>query len=48
MQLVVHEGFREKVLRLAQETLIFGHLGKKKTLGRVEAEFVLGLEFMVI
>ena len=39
LQLVVPEGFREKVLRLARETMMSGHLGTKKTLDRVEAEF---------
>ena len=31
LQLVVPEGFREKVMRLAHETLMSGHLGTKKT-----------------
>ena len=39
LQLVVHEGFREKVIRFAHETLMSGHLGIKKTLDRVVAEF---------
>ena len=39
LQLVVPEGFREKVMRLAHETLMSGHLGTKKTLDRVVAEF---------
>ena len=39
LQLVVHEGFREKVMRMAHETLMSGHLGTKKTLDRVAAEF---------
>ena len=39
LQLVVPEGFREKVMRLAHETLMSGHLGTEKTLDRVEAEF---------
>ena len=39
MQLVIPEGFREKVLRLAHETLMSGHLGIKKTLDRVVSEF---------
>ena len=39
LQLVVPEGFREKVMRLAHETLMSGHLGIKKTLDRVVAEF---------
>ena len=33
------EGFREKVLRLAHETLMSGHLDIKKTLDRVVSEF---------
>ena len=37
-QLVVPEGFREKVMRFAHETLMSGHLGTKKTLDRVVAE----------
>ena len=39
LQLVIPEGFREKVLRLAHETLMCGHLGIKKTLDRVVSEF---------
>ena len=39
LQLVVPEGFREKVLRLAHETLLTEHLGIKKTLDRVVSEF---------
>ena len=39
LQLVVPEGFCEKVMRLAHETLMSGHLGMKKTLDRVVAEF---------
>ena len=39
LQLVVPEGFREKVLRLAHETLLTEHLGIKKTLDRVASEF---------
>ena len=39
LQLVVPEGFRGKVLRLAHETLMSGHLGIKKTLDRVVSEF---------
>ena len=35
LQLVVPVGFREKVLRLAHETLLTEHLGNKKTLVRV-------------
>ena len=38
-QLVVPEGFHEKVLRLAHETLLTEHLGIKKTLDRVVSEF---------
>ena len=40
LQLVVPVGFREKVLRLAHETLLTEHLGIKKTLDRVVSEFV--------
>ena len=36
---MVPVGFREKVLRLAHETLLTGHLGIKKTLDRVVSEF---------
>ena len=39
LQLVIPEGFREKVLRLAHETLMSGHLGIKKTLDIVVSEF---------
>ena len=39
LQLVVSEGFREKVLRLAHETLLTEHLGIKKILDRVVSEF---------
>ena len=39
LQLVIPEGFREEVLRLAHETLMSGHLGIKKTLDRVVSEF---------
>ena len=39
LQLVVPEGFREKVLRLAHETLLTEHLGIKKTLDRIVSEF---------
>ena len=39
LQLVVPEGFREKVLRLAHETLLTEHLGIKKTLDSVASEF---------
>ena len=39
LQLVVPEGFREKVLRLAYETLLTEHLGIKKTLDKVVSEF---------
>ena len=38
---VVPVGFREKVLRLAHETLLAEHLGIKKTLDRVVSEFFL-------
>ena len=40
LQLVTPEGFREKVLSLAHETLLTEHLGIKKTLDRVVSEFV--------
>ena len=39
LQLVIPERFREKVLRLAHETLMSGHLGIKKTMDRVLTEF---------
>ena len=39
LQLVVPEGFREKVMRLTHETWMSGHLGIKKSLDRVVAEF---------
>ena len=39
LQLVIPESFREKVFRLAHETLISGHLGIKKTMDRVLTEF---------
>lgn len=39
LQLVIPEGFLEKVLRLAHEALMSGHLGIKKTMDRVLAEF---------
>ena len=43
LQLIIPEGFREKVLRLvlrlAHETLMSGHLGIKKTMDRVLTEF---------
>ena len=39
LQLVIPEGFREKVLRLAHETSMSGHLGLKKTLDRVVSKF---------
>ena len=48
LQLVVPEGFREKVLRLAHETLLNEHLGIKKTLDRVVSEFFFGQEFVVM
>ena len=38
LQPVVPEGFREKVLKLAHETLLTEHLGTKKTLDRVVSE----------
>ena len=38
LQLVIPVGFREKVLRLAHETLLTEHLGIKKTLDRVVSE----------
>ena len=47
LQLVIPEGFREKVWRLAHETLMSGHLGIKKTLDRVVSEF-FGQEFVVM
>ena len=39
LQLVIPESFREKVLRLAHETLMSGRLGIKKTMARVLTEF---------
>ena len=39
LQFVIPESFREKVLRLAHETLMSGHLGIKKTMDRVLTEF---------
>ena len=39
LQLVIPESFREKVLRLAHETLMSGHLEIKKTMDRVLTEF---------
>ena len=39
LQLVVPEGFHEKVLKLAHETLLTEHVGMKKTLNRVVSEF---------
>ena len=39
LQLVVPEGFREKVLRLTYEPLLTEHLGIKETLDRVVSEF---------
>ena len=47
LQLVVPEGFRKKVLRLAHETLLTEHLGIKKTLDRVVSDF-FGQEFVVM
>ena len=40
LQLVVPGVFREKVLRLAHETLLTEHFGIKKTLDRVVSEFL--------
>ena len=40
LQLVVPEGFRKKVMRLAHDTLMSGHLGTIETLDRVVAEFI--------
>ena len=39
LQLVIPESFREKVLRLAHESLMSGHLGNQKTMDRVLTEF---------
>ena len=39
LQLLIPESFREKVLRLAHETLMSGNLGIKKTMDRVLTEF---------
>ena len=39
LQLVVPYGYREKVLKLAHESLLAGHLGIRKTLDRVVSEF---------
>ena len=39
LQLVIPERFREKVLRLAHETLMSGHVGIKRTMDRVLTEF---------
>ena len=39
LQLVIPEIFREKILRLAHETLMSSHLGIKKTMDRVLTEF---------
>ena len=47
LQLVIPESFREKVLRLAHETLMSGNLGIKKTMDRVLTEF-FGLGFVVM
>ena len=38
-QLVVHQKLRTKVLKLAHETLLSGHLGIQKTLDRVMSSF---------
>ena len=35
LQFVIHECFREKILRLAHDTLMSGHSGIKKTVHRV-------------
>ena len=51
LQLVVPVGFREKVLRVAHETLLTEHLGIKKTLDRFVSEFFFfffGQEFVVM
>ena len=40
MQLVIPESFHEKVLSLAHETLMSGHLGIRKTMDRVLTEFI--------
>ena len=40
LQLVIPEGFRKKILRLAHGTLMTEYLGIKKTLDRVLSEFV--------
>ena len=47
LQLVVPEGFREKVLRLAHEPLLTEHLGIKKHWTELYLRF-FGLEFVVI
>ena len=39
LQLVIPESFHEKVLRLAHETLMSGHLGIKKKMDKVLTEF---------
>ena len=39
LQLIVPCSFREKVLKLAHESLMAGHLGIKKTLNRILADF---------
>ena len=39
LQLIVPTSFREKVLKLAHESLMAGHSGIRKTLNRVVAEF---------
>ena len=39
LQLVIPESFREKVLKLAHETVMSGHLGIEKTVDRVLPEF---------
>ena len=44
---MIPEGFREKVLRLAHETLMSGHLVIKNTLDRVVSK-LLGQGFVVM
>ena len=39
LQLITTSSFRKKVLKLAHESLMAGHLGIKKTLNRILAEF---------
>ena len=47
LQLVIPESSHEKVLRLARETLMSGHLGIKKRMDRLLTDF-FGLGFVVI